>query len=79
MIVPGAREDTLGRWMPVVSVRSAPRDGRSAGATWPARTVVAERHKTRTEAQVRSVQLAKQMIDDGEFRSGDAIRERERE
>lgn len=68
LIIPGAREDTLGRWMPVVSVRRPPKDRLGNGLSWPSRTVVAERHKTREEAERRAVELAKQMIEAGEFK-----------
>ena len=73
LIVPGAREDELGRWMPVVSVRSRPtKDG--AEWAWPKQTIVSERHKSRGEAEQRSVEIAKQMIDRGELKSSGATR-----
>ena len=64
-IVPGARENDLGGWMPVVFVQSSP-----AGQNrfWEPKTIVAERYKTRDEAERRSVELAKQMIDGGKLR-----------
>jgi hypothetical protein len=72
LITPGAREDTLGRWMPVLSVRRPPKDRFGNGWSWPSRTVVAERHKTRDEAERRAVELAKQMITAGDFKSSPA-------
>jgi hypothetical protein len=69
LITPGAREDTLGRWMPVLSVRRPPKDRFGNGWAWPSRTVVAERHKTRDEAERRAAELAKQMITAGDFKS----------
>ena len=67
LILPGAREDSLGRWMPVVSVRSAEKSY-DRHWSWHPRTMVLERMKSREEAEQRSVQIAKQMIDCGEFK-----------
>ena len=67
LIVPSAREDSIGRWMPVVSVRSA-QTKRGSTWSWVPRTMVLERMKSRDEAEQRSVQIAKLMIDRGVFR-----------
>jgi hypothetical protein len=73
LIVPSAREDTVGRWMPVVNVRSQRgRDGVSWA--WPPQTIVSERFKIRGEAEQRSVEIAKQMIDRGAFHLSQATR-----
>ena len=73
LIVPGARDDDLGRWMPVISVRSRPmRDGAKWG--WPPQTIVSERHNSRGQAEQRSVEIAKQMIDRGVFKPRNVTR-----
>jgi hypothetical protein len=72
IVLPGAREDALGRWMPVVSVHSLPMPYGSYWC-WDPKTIVSERHKTRREAERRSVAIAKQMIDHGDFKSHQAI------
>jgi hypothetical protein len=74
VITPGAREDAVGNWMSVVEVRRPTRDASGAGWSWPSRTIVTERHKTRDEAQRRSIELAKRMINEGEFKSSRATR-----
>jgi hypothetical protein len=66
VILPSAREDSLGRWMPVVSVRSAEKRNGNHWS-WPPRTMVLERMENRYEAEQRSVEIAKQMIDCREF------------
>ena len=59
--------------MPVVSVSLKPaRD--SSSWKWPPQTIVSERHKSRHEAEERSIEIAKQMIDQGKFRSSQATR-----
>jgi hypothetical protein len=73
LIVPSAREDTVGRWMPVVNVRSQPGRDRVSW-TWPPKTIVSERHKKRDDAEQRSVEIAKQMIDRGAFHLSQATR-----
>ena len=72
LIVPGAREDALGRWMPVVSVSRRTKEG--VTWSWPAQTIVSERHKSRRDAEDRSVEIAKQMIDRGQFKVTQATR-----
>ena len=73
LIVPGARRDELDRWMPVVLVRwRSTQDG--TYWTWPAKPIVSERHKSRVQAERRSLEIAKQMIDRGEFRPGQRSR-----
>jgi hypothetical protein len=71
MIVPSAREDSIGRWMPVVIVRSHP-GHRDVSWAWPPQTIVSERLKKRDDAEQRSVEIAKQMIDRGAFHRSQA-------
>jgi hypothetical protein len=73
MIVPSAREDTVGRWMPVVIVQSQP-GHRDVSWAWRPQTIVSERLKNRGEAEQRSVEIAKQMIDRGAFHLSQATR-----
>jgi hypothetical protein len=73
LIAPSAREDSIGRWMPVVTVRSQP-GHRGVSWTWPPQTIVSERLKNRGEAEQRSVEIAKQMIDRGAFHLSQATR-----
>jgi hypothetical protein len=67
LIMPGAREDTLGRWMPLVSVRSRAKR-RGVKRSWTPMAIVLERHKSREEAVRRSVEIAMNMIARGDFK-----------
>jgi hypothetical protein len=53
--------------MPVIAV-DKPRGAGASVYAWTPRAVVCERYKTRAEAERRSIELAKQMIDRGEFK-----------
>lgn len=66
-IKPSARVNDLGRWMPVIAVEK-PRGAGASAYAWTPRAVVGERYKTRAEAERRSLELAKQMIDRGDFK-----------
>lgn len=64
-IKPSASADDLGRWLPVIAV-DKPRG--ASVYTWTPLAIVAERYESRDEAERRSVELAKQMINRGEFK-----------
>ena len=64
LLTPTARENDLGQWLPVVWVRAA--RGRHI-RLWKPRAITGERHSSRQKAELRSVEIAKQMIDRGEF------------
>jgi hypothetical protein len=68
LITPGACEDSLGRWMPVVIVRQPRVPPRGVERRWPPHTMVAEHYRTREDAERRSIDIAKRMIDRGEFK-----------
>jgi hypothetical protein len=64
LLQPTAREDNLGKWLPVVWVRAE--RGRHL-RVWKPRAIRSERYQTRDVAEYRSMLIAKQMIDEGDF------------
>jgi hypothetical protein len=59
LILPSAREDSLGRWMPVVTVRRPAKSPGAIDRRWAPQTIISESYRTREDAERRSVDIAK--------------------